>query len=129
MVAWGVYTGAYRVPPLRIAVRDLLDVRHPPFSNMRLCTQSWLIVTDSAWRALQQVVSLAFAICCVSEVTPPFIPVVLGGVRARSARGEERAVGRSAAGAAVGVAEILSSTTVDDSVFRPTPWTTWRGLL
>jgi hypothetical protein len=119
----------HRVPPLRIAVRDLLDVRQPPFSNTRLCSRSWLIVTDSTWRALQQAVSLAFAICCVSEVAPPFIPVVLGGVRAPNVRGDEMAVGRPAAYPAVGVADIWSSTTVDDSVFCPTSGTTWRGLL
>jgi hypothetical protein len=39
----------YRVPPSWIAIRNLLDVRRPPFSNTRLCTRSWLIVTDSAW--------------------------------------------------------------------------------
>jgi len=32
---------------------------------------------SGAWRALQRACSLVFAICGVSEVTPPFIPVVL----------------------------------------------------
>lgn len=127
-VVWEFIRPPHGVPPLRIAVRDLLDVRRPPLSNTRLCTGPCLIVTDSAWWALQQAVSLAFAICCVSEVPPHFIPVMLGWVRARSVRGEEKAVGRSAASAAVGVTEFWSSTTVDDSVFRPTPGTTWRGL-
>jgi len=45
-----------------------------------------------------------------------------GKARDRSARGAERLVGQSAAGAAVGVAEIWSSAPVDAQGFRPTPY-------
>jgi hypothetical protein len=39
-----------------------------------------------AWRALQQTFSLAFAICCVSEVTPLFIISVVLEVLETEAR-------------------------------------------
>jgi len=58
------------------------------------------------------------------------VPRRYGAGRAREGRtrSQEGLVGRSAAGATEGVAETWSSTTVDDSGFRPTPEATWRGL-
>jgi len=38
------------------------------------------IHSRGAWRALQQALSFVFAICCVNEVAPPFISVVLEGL-------------------------------------------------